>query len=132
MAKSQPGKLSFGSGGVGAANHLAGEMFNAMAGVNIVHVPYKGGSLALTDALSGQFQVMFGGIEQSLPHVRAGKLRGLAVTSARASALVPELPSVAESLPSTTQPISRNPPKDDPVPAIKKNVSSSPTSLTTL
>jgi tripartite-type tricarboxylate transporter receptor subunit TctC len=98
MAKPQPGKLSFGSGGVGAANHLAGEMFNAMAGVNIVHVPYKGGSLALTDALSGQFQVMFGGIEQSLPHVRAGKLRGLAVTSARASALVPELPSVAETV----------------------------------
>ncbi len=99
LAKAQPGKLSFGSGGVGAANHLAGEMFNALAGVNILHVPYKGGAQALTDALGGQFQVMFGGIEQSLPHVRSGRLRGIAVTSPRPSPLVPELPPIGDTVP---------------------------------
>ena len=98
LAKAQPGKLSFGSGGVGAANHLAGEMFNSLAGVDILHVPYKGGAQALTDAVGGQFQVMFGGIEQSLPHVRAGRLRGLAVTSARISPQVPELPPIGDTV----------------------------------
>lgn len=97
LARVNPGKLAFGSGGVGAANHLAGEMFKSMAGVDILHVPYKGGAPALVDAIGGQFQVMFGGFEQSLPHVRAGRLRALAVTGARRSPLLPEVPTVAES-----------------------------------
>jgi tripartite-type tricarboxylate transporter receptor subunit TctC len=97
LAKAQPGKLSFASGGVGAANHLAGEMFNALAGVEILHIPYKGGAQALTDAIRGEFQLMYGSIMQSLPHVKAGRLKALAVSGPTRSPLAPELPTVAES-----------------------------------
>lgn len=97
LAKASPGKLTYASGGVAAANHLAGEMFKSLAGVYMLHIPYKGGAPALTDAVGGQVDVMFGSILQSLPHVRSGRLRGLAVTGTQRSPLAPELPTVAES-----------------------------------
>jgi len=96
-AKKNPGKLSFGSSGIGAASHLAGELFKSMAGVDMLHVPYKGTGQAVTDLLGGQIDVMFGPAETVMPHVKAGKLRALAVTSARRFAVLPDLPTVAES-----------------------------------
>jgi tripartite-type tricarboxylate transporter receptor subunit TctC len=96
-AKKNPGKLSFGSSGIGAASHLAAELFKSMAGVDMLHVPYKGTGQAVTDLLGGQIDVMFGPAETVMPHVKAGKLRALAVTSAQRFAVLPELPTVAES-----------------------------------
>lgn len=97
LAKSEPGKLSYGSGGVGATNHLAGELFKRMTGTQIVHVPYRGNPLAVIDVMSGQVTMMFDFMITSLPHVKAGKLRALAVTGARRSPQVPDLPTVAEA-----------------------------------
>jgi len=96
-AKKNPGKLSFGSSGIGAASHLAGELFKSMAGVDMLHVPYKGTGQAVTDLLGGQIDVMFGPAETVMPHVKAGKLRALAVTSAQRFAVLPDLPTVAEA-----------------------------------
>lgn len=95
-AKSNPGKLSFASAGVGTSAHLAGEMFKQMAGVNVVHVPYKGGGPALNDLLAGQVAYMFGGISGMAPHGQSGKVRILGVSSAKRSASAPEIPTVAE------------------------------------
>ena len=95
-AKANPGKLSFASAGVGTSAHLAGEMFRQMAGINVVHVPYKGGGPALNDLLAGQVAYMFGGISGMAPHGQSGKVRILAVSSARRSASAPEIPTVAE------------------------------------
>ena len=95
LAKSHPGKLTFGSGGHGSTNHLAGELFNAMAGVEIRHVPYKSAAPAMTDVIAGHIDLMFG--SGGLTEARAGKVRVLAVTSARRSATAPELPTVQEA-----------------------------------
>ena len=96
-AKANPGKLSFGSGSNGSAGHLAGELFKTEAGVDMVHIPYKGGAPALQDLLGGQIQLMFDNLANSMQHVRAGKLKALAVTTARRSSLVPDLPTLAET-----------------------------------
>jgi tripartite-type tricarboxylate transporter receptor subunit TctC len=96
-AKANPGKLSFASAGSGSSIHLAGELFKSMAGLDLLHVPYKGAAPALTDVVAGEVQMMFGTATNTLPMVKAGKLRALAVTSAKRSALAPELPTVAES-----------------------------------
>jgi tripartite-type tricarboxylate transporter receptor subunit TctC len=96
-ARANPGRLNFASNGNGSSSQLAAVMFDSMAGVDMVHVPYKGLSPALSDLLSGQVQVMFSSVVAILPHVRAGKLRALAVTGARRLAAMPELPTIAES-----------------------------------
>jgi tripartite-type tricarboxylate transporter receptor subunit TctC len=95
-AKANPGRLTYASSGTGTTNHLAGELFNRMAGVQLVHVPYKGGGPALTDAIGGHVSIIFGTILETMPQVRNGKLRGLAVTSGKRAAFAPELPTVAE------------------------------------
>jgi len=99
QAKANPGKLNFGSAGNGTALHLAGELFKMMAGVDIVHVPYRGGAPALTDLLGGQIQVMFDNVPSSIEHIRAGKLRALAVTTATRSEALPGIPAVGEFVP---------------------------------
>jgi tripartite-type tricarboxylate transporter receptor subunit TctC len=96
-AKANPGKLNFGSGSTGSAGHLAGELFKTLAGVDMTHVPYKGAAPAMQDLVGGQIQVMFDNLASSLGQVRAGKVRGLAVTTARRTALAPEFPTIAES-----------------------------------
>jgi len=96
-AKARPGKLIYGSAGSGSATHLSTVLFNAMTGTSMVHVPYKGSAPALTDLLAGQINLMFGNMASAMPHVRGGKLRALAVTSANRSAAAPELPTIAES-----------------------------------
>lgn len=97
LAKAQPGKLNFASSGKGTISHLAGELFKINAGVNLVHVPYRGGGPALIDLLGGQVQSNFANILSSLPHVKAARLRGLAVTSAQRAAAINELPTLAEA-----------------------------------
>ncbi len=97
LAKANPGKLTFGSSGTGAASHLSAELFKAMAGVDLLHVPYKGTGQALTDLLAGHVNLMFAPAQTVMPYVRAGKLRALAVTGAKRSETLPELPTVAES-----------------------------------
>jgi tripartite-type tricarboxylate transporter receptor subunit TctC len=96
-AKAHPGELNFGSGSTGSAGHLAGELFKTMAGVQMVHVPYKGAGPAMQDLIGGQIQLMFDNLASSLGQVRAGKVRALAVTTAKRSTLAPELPTIAES-----------------------------------
>ena len=96
-AKANPGKLSFGSGSNGSAGHLAGELFKIEAGVDMTHVPYKGGAPAMQDLLAGQTQLMFDNLANSMQQVRAGKLKALAVTTAQRSTLVPELPTLSEA-----------------------------------
>ena len=97
LAKSKPGQLNYASSGSGAAAHLAAELFKAMTGVDMVHVPYKGAQPALTDVIAGQAQLMFATSASVIPYIRAGRLRALAVTTARRSPSVPELPTVAEA-----------------------------------
>jgi len=97
LAKTKPGALNFGSAGKGAPSHLAGEMFKAAAGVDLLHVPYKGAGPAVNDLLAGQIQVMFAPMVAVLPHVKSGRLRGLAVTSALRSPAIPELATLSES-----------------------------------
>jgi tripartite-type tricarboxylate transporter receptor subunit TctC len=95
-AKANPGKLSFASAGIGAGAHLAGEMLKHMAAINVVHIPYKGTGPAITDLISGQVAFMFGGISAIYPHSLAGRLRVLAVSSAKRSPALPDVPTVAE------------------------------------
>jgi tripartite-type tricarboxylate transporter receptor subunit TctC len=97
FAKANPGKLTYGTSGTGSTNHLAGELFTRMAGVELTHVPYKGGGPALSDALGGHVALLFGTVLETLPQTRNGKLRGLAVSSGTRAAVAPELPTVAES-----------------------------------
>ena len=99
VAKAKPGQLNFGSAGNGSSLQLAMELFNNMAGINMVHVPYKGGAPATTDLIAGQVQVMMNNIVSALPPARAGKLRAIAGTSPKRFVAAPELPAVAESLP---------------------------------
>jgi tripartite-type tricarboxylate transporter receptor subunit TctC len=98
-AKANPGKLNMASSGNGSTIHMSGELFKMLTGINMVHVPYRGGAPALTDMLSGQVQVMFDNIPTCAEHVKSGKLRGLAVTSTARSEVLPDLPTVADFLP---------------------------------
>jgi tripartite-type tricarboxylate transporter receptor subunit TctC len=97
LAKSRPGQLNFASAGTGTAPHLSGELFKAMAGVNLVHIPYKGSPPAVIDLLAGEVAAMFSPSSTVLPHVKTGRLRALAVTTATRLPSLPELPTVAES-----------------------------------
>ena len=96
-ARTRPGELHFGSPSTGSTPHLAGELFNSLAGVKMVHVPYKGAAQGLTDLIGGRLQLSFDNIPPAIPHVRSGKLRALAVTASKRSNLLPELPTVAEA-----------------------------------
>jgi tripartite-type tricarboxylate transporter receptor subunit TctC len=98
-AKATPGKINFASGGIGAPSHVAGELFKMMAGVDLVHVPYRGAAPALTDLLGGQVQVYFGPMPSSIEHIKAGRLRALAVTTATRSEIMPDLPTIGSVLP---------------------------------
>jgi tripartite-type tricarboxylate transporter receptor subunit TctC len=98
-AKANPGKINMASAGNGSTHHVSGELFKMMAGVEMVHVPYRGSSPALTDLLAGQVQVMFDATPSSLPHIRAGKLRPLAVTAATRLELLPDVPTVGDFVP---------------------------------
>ncbi len=98
-AKANPGKINMASGGVGSPLHVAGELFKMMAGVDLVHVPYRSEALALPDLLAGQVQLLFGVMPASLGYVRSGKLRALGVTTAHRQELLPDLPAVSEFLP---------------------------------
>jgi tripartite-type tricarboxylate transporter receptor subunit TctC len=97
-AKANPGKIKMASGGVGSGNHLAGELFKMMAGVDILHVPYRGDAPAMTDLLGGAVEVLFGTMS-SIEYIRAGKLRPLAVTTATRSEALPEIPTVGDFVP---------------------------------
>jgi tripartite-type tricarboxylate transporter receptor subunit TctC len=97
LAKKRPGRLTFASSGNGTSIHLSGALFETLAGVDMVHVPYKGSSPAVTDLLAGQVNMMFDNMPSALPHVKSGKLRALAVTSAKRSPAMPELPTIAEA-----------------------------------
>ena len=97
LAKAKPGQLNFGSSGVGTPNHLGGEMLKAMAGINIVHVPYKGGAASITDLIAGQVQLVISSAPSVVPHVRSNRLRAIAIGSARRTPALPEVPTVAES-----------------------------------
>jgi tripartite-type tricarboxylate transporter receptor subunit TctC len=96
-AKAQPGRLAFASSGVGSTPHLAGEVFKAMTGTDLLHVAYKGGGLALNDVIAGQVPLTFSTAVETLPQVRGGKLRGIAVSSAKRTPAAPELPTIAEA-----------------------------------
>ncbi|ANN76397.1 Bug family tripartite tricarboxylate transporter substrate binding protein [Bordetella flabilis] len=96
-ARKQPGQINFSSSGVGGAPHLAGELFNEMAGVKLTHVPYKGSAPSFTDLIGGQVAVTFDSLVQALPYIQAGKLRPLAVLASRRSALLPDVPTLAEA-----------------------------------
>jgi tripartite-type tricarboxylate transporter receptor subunit TctC len=97
LAKSKPGELTFGSPGNGTPQHLGGELFNTMAGVKMNHIPYKGAVPAIIDLVGGRVSLIFSSAPPALPHVKTGKLRALAVTSAKRSSVSPELPTIAES-----------------------------------
>ena len=96
-AKANPGKLSFSSSGNGGGTHLAGELFKTMAGVDLLHVPYKGSAPAMSDLLGGQVQLMFADAPSALPHIRSGRLKALGVGNPTRSALAPEIPTIAEA-----------------------------------
>src|SRR5262245_26401546 len=99
FAKGNPGKVSFASGGTGSGSHMSGELFKMMSGVDIVHVPYRGGGPALNDLLGGQVQVYFNTTVSSIGYIRAGRLRALAVTTATRSDVLPDIPTVGEFIP---------------------------------
>src|SRR5476649_436920 len=99
LCKKEPGKYSFASSGPGTSLHLSGELFKAMAGVDIIHVPYKGAGAAYGDLISGTVQMMFANMPSMLPQVRGGKVKGLGVTSAERSKAAPEIPAIAETVP---------------------------------
>ena len=95
-AKAAPGKINMASGGNGAPSHVAGELFKMMAGVDLVHVPYRGAAPALTDLLGGQVQLYFGPLPASIEHIKTGRLRALAVTTATRAEVLPDLPTMGE------------------------------------
>ena len=97
MAKEKPGSISFASTGIGGANHLSGELFKVMAGVNMVHVPYKGAAPAMNDLIAGHVPVMFDGLTGVVPQVAAGKLRALGVTTLRRVPALPNVPTIDEA-----------------------------------
>jgi tripartite-type tricarboxylate transporter receptor subunit TctC len=97
LAKTRRGALTYASAGIGSSNHLSGELFRVMAGIEIIHVPYKGGGAAVTDLLAGQVSMYFGTTPSTLPFVQSGRLRGLGVTTAKRTVAAPELPTIAEA-----------------------------------
>ena len=97
LAKTRPGEMSYVSGGAGANSHISGELLKAMAGVNIMHVPYKGGGPGMTALMGGEVQLMFMGAASTMPHIKSGRLRGLGVTTAEPFPLLPGMPTVAAS-----------------------------------
>lgn len=97
FVKAKPGALNFGSGGAGTSNHLAGELFNIVTGARLVHVPYKGVNLAMQDVLTGNVHLVFIGIPAAAPHIKAGKLRALAIVAPQRSTALPDVPTVAEA-----------------------------------
>ena len=97
LAKSQPGKLNFSSSGAGGSMHVAAELFKSMAGVDMVHIPYKGGAPAVADLISGQVALSFSTVLETVQHVKAGKVRALAVTNDHRSIALPDLPTIAEA-----------------------------------
>ena len=97
LAKAQPGKLSFASSGAGSSTHLSGELFKSMAGIDVLHIPYKGSGQALIDLMAGRVSMIFDNMPSALPYIRGGKLRGIAVTGSKRSAAMPELPTIAEA-----------------------------------
>jgi len=98
-ARANPGKLNMASAGIGSADHVSGELFKMMAGVDLLHVPYRGSGPALTDLVGGQVQVMFDPTASSIEHIRAGRLRALAVTTATRVAMLPDIPTVGDFVP---------------------------------
>jgi tripartite-type tricarboxylate transporter receptor subunit TctC len=98
-AKANPGKLSFGSGGTGTSNHLSGELFKVMTGIDMLHVPYKGNAAAYADLITGRIQLLFADRASALPHLKSGAVRALAVTSEKRSEAMPNVQAVAESVP---------------------------------
>ncbi len=116
-AKANPGKVSMASGGTGSTSHLGGELLKLMTGIDMLHVPYRGGAPALTDLMGGQVQVYFSPLPESIETIRGGKIRALAVTTAKRSQALPDVPTIAESVPgfeaSTWQGIGA--PKNTPV-----------------
>jgi tripartite-type tricarboxylate transporter receptor subunit TctC len=99
LAKAQPGQIHYGSAGAGSTPHLSGALFAAMAGINLVHVAYKGGAQAMTDLMGGHVQMSFVGIPPALPHIRSGRLRALGVSSAQRSTQLPEVPPISDAVP---------------------------------
>jgi tripartite-type tricarboxylate transporter receptor subunit TctC len=99
LAKSRPGQINYASASTGGMPHLAGELFNSMAGVKLTHIPYKGGAPATVDLVAGQVSLMFNNMLSAMPHVKSGKLRAVAVTSAKRSLALPDLPTIAETIP---------------------------------
>jgi tripartite-type tricarboxylate transporter receptor subunit TctC len=97
LAKANPGVLNYPSAGVGSSSHLAGELLGILTGIKIVHIPYKGGGPAMVDTLSGQMQMMFATMPAAMPHVKADRVRPVAVTSAKRSQTMPQLPTIAET-----------------------------------
>ena len=122
LAKANPGKLNFASSAVGSSTHLSGELFKAMAGIDIVHVPYKGVAPAFNDLLGGRVQMIFSNSASMAPYVKAGRLRALAVGSAKPSSLLPDLPTVAETVPGFEAPVPYAifVPANTPVPLINR------------
>ena len=98
-AKANPGKINFASGGVGTSPYLSGELFKAMTGVNLVHVPYRGGAPALTDLLAGQVQVLFDNLPGPIGHIRTGRVRALGVTASKRVDSIPDVPTIGETVP---------------------------------
>ena len=98
-ARANPGKINMGTPGIGTTGHMAGELFKFMAGVDLVHVPYRGSAPAITDLIGGQVQVMFDAMASTLPQIQAGKMRALAVTTATRSNVLPNVPTIAETVP---------------------------------
>jgi tripartite-type tricarboxylate transporter receptor subunit TctC len=99
LAKSKPGELTYSSSGVGTTPHITAELFRAAAGIELLHVPYKGGSVAVSELLGGHVKLQFGAISTSLPHIQTGRLRALGVTNPKRSSVLPDVPAIAEALP---------------------------------
>ena len=97
LAKTRPGKLNYASSGLGSSNQMAGELFKLMAGVNIVHVPYKGNSPALTDTIGGQVEMIFSGVPLLVPHIEAGRIRAIGIGSMKRFPALPSVPTIDES-----------------------------------
>src|SRR5262249_57807902 len=98
-AKANPGKVSMGSGGTGSTSHIGGELLKLMTGIDMLHVPYRGGAPAITDLMGGTIQVYFSPLPEAISNIRAGKIRALAMTTAKRSEALPDVPTIAESVP---------------------------------